>query len=566
LMQDVLFPALARHFGKATESPGEFDRLLGADWLGDAVFVDQSPIGKTARSNPASYVGAFDEIRKLFAQSTLARQRGYSASMFSFNAGDGRCPTCGGSGFEHVEMQFLSDVYLRCPDCDGRRYRAELLEVKIDRRLPGDMTRELSVADVLELTVSEAVQLFRDDREVLRVLQPIVDVGLEYVKLGQPVPTLSGGEAQRLKLAGFLAETAQSATASRQPVARRGTLYMFDEPTTGLHFDDIAKLMRSFRKLLDAGHSLIVIEHNLDVIRAADWLIDLGPEGGEAGGAVVATGTPEDVRRHATSHTGRALAAYDTALGRDGHAVAERAPLPYAVKALPAPRARGEEVIRIVNARENNLKGPERGPHAATDGPHGVGRAGSDGGRSGLSVSIPRGKFSVITGVSGSGKSTLAFDILFNEGQRRYLESLNAYARSIVQPAGRPEVDAVYGIPPTVAIEQRLSRGGRKSTVATTTEVWHFLRLLYVKLGLQHCTKDGTPVKPQSAESIAAQILRDHKGEHVGLLAPLVVARKGVYTDLAKWAKARGHTHLRVDGDFIKVDPWPRLDRFREHT
>ncbi len=155
---------------------------------------------------------------------------------------------------------------------------------------------------------------------------------------------------------------------------------------------------------------------------------------------------------------------------------------------------------------------------------------------------------------------------MFNEGQRRYLESLNAYARSIVQPAGRPEVDAVYGIPPTVAIEQRLSRGGRKSTVATTTEVWHFLRLLYVKLGLQHCTKDGSPVKPQSAESIAAQLLRDHKGQHVGLLAPLVVNRKGLYTDLARWAKLRGHTHLRVDGEFVSVNPWPRLDRFKEHT
>ena len=168
--------------------------------------------------------------------------------------------------------------------------------------------------------------------------------------------------------------------------------------------------------------------------------------------------------------------------------------------------------------------------------------------------------------MSGSGKSTLAFDILFNEGQRRYLESLNAYARSIVQPAGRPEVDAVYGIPPTVAIEQRLSRGGRKSTVATTTEVWHFLRLLWVKLGLQHCVHDGAPVKAQSVESIAAQLLRDHRGQHVGLLAPLVVDRKGVYTDLAKWAKARGHTHLRVDGEFLRLSPFPRIDRFKEHT
>ncbi|MEN9781679.1 MAG: putative excinuclease subunit, partial [Pseudomonadota bacterium] len=183
-----------------------------------------------------------------------------------------------------------------------------------------------------------------------------------------------------------------------------------------------------------------------------------------------------------------------------------------------------------------------------------------------LSVDIPHNRFSVITGVSGSGKSTLAFDILFNEGQRRYLESLNAYARSIVQPAGRPEVDAVYGIPPTVAIEQRLSRGGRKSTVGTTTEVWHFLRLLYVKLGTQHCVKDGAEVKPQTPDSIVAQLMKRYRGQHIGLLAPLVVARKGVYTELADWARPRGYTHLRVDGEFLPTTGFPRIDRFKEHT
>jgi excinuclease ABC subunit A len=553
LMQDVLYPALARHFGKPTETPGAHRALLGADWLSDAVFVDQSPIGKTARSNPASYVGAFDEIRKLFSGTPVAIERNYGAGMFSFNAGDGRCPTCGGSGFEHVEMQFLSDVYLRCPDCDGRRFRAEMLDAKLVRK-----DRQLSIADTLELTVSEAVRLFSEDREVIRRLQPIVDVGLDYVKLGQPVPTLSGGEAQRLKLAGFLAEAAQGPS---QPPAKKGTLFLFDEPTTGLHFDDIAKLMRSLRRLLEAGHSLVIIEHNLDVIRSADWLIDLGPEGGEAGGELVGTGTPEDLKHNARSHTGRALREYELAMGLGGVMPADEKTPPYVKpvreivrdaegvplqslmlrrRAARAARSGSDEQIRIVNAREHNLKS--------------------------LDVEIPRGKFTVVTGVSGSGKSTLAFDILFNEGQRRYLESLNAYARSIVQPAGRPEVDAVYGIPPTVAIEQRLSRGGRKSTVATTTEVWHFLRLLWVKLGIQHCIHDGTPVKPQSVESIAAQLLRDHRGQHVGLLAPLVVNRKGIYTDLAKWAKARGHSHLRVDGEFVKVDPWPRLDRFKEHT
>ncbi|GKT15679.1 excinuclease ABC subunit UvrA [Acidovorax sp. SUPP2522] len=537
LIQDVLAPALLRHFGKATETPGAHDRLLGADHLGEVVFVDQSPIGKTARSNPVSYVGAWDAIRELFAVAPLSRQRSYTAAKFSFNSGDGRCPTCGGSGFEHVEMQFLSDVYLRCPDCDGKRYRPEILEVTIERG-----GRSFSVADVLDLTVSEAAALFAADRDVIRALQPIVDVGLEYVKLGQPVPTLSGGEAQRLKLAGFLAEAARVESKSRQPLARKGTLFLFDEPTTGLHFDDIAKLMRALRKLLDAGHSLVVIEHNLDVIRASDWLIDLGPEGGDGGGLLVAEGTPEDVRQHPTSHTGAALREYEQALGAGGHSVHEKAAVLRKEKqrALAEHAPAAKNAIQIINAKEHNLKN--------------------------LSVDIPRGQFNVITGVSGSGKSTLAFDILFNEGQRRYLESLNAYARSIVQPAGRPEVDAVYGIPPTVAIEQRLSRGGRKSTVGTTTEVWHFLRLLYVKLGVQHCVHDGAAVQPQTPDSIAAQLLRHFKGQHIGLLAPLVMNRKGVYTELADWARPRGYTHLRVDGHFLPTTGFPRIDRFKEHT
>jgi excinuclease ABC subunit A len=560
LMQDILAPALLRHFGRATETPGLHDRVLGADHLSDVVFVDQSPIGKTARSNPVSYVGAWDSIREIFATSPLARQRGYTGSKFSFNSGDGRCPTCGGSGYEHVEMQFLSDVYLRCPDCDGKRYRPEILEVTIERQALGAVApRVLNVADVLDLTVSEAAALFAQDRDVLRALQPIVDVGLEYVKLGQPVPTLSGGESQRLKLAGFLAEAARSATHTRQGVAKKGTLFLFDEPTTGLHFDDIAKLMRALRKLLEAGNSLIIIEHNLDVIRAADWLLDLGPEGGDGGGLLVAEGPPEEVKLHATSHTAKALREYDGTLGIVSEALPSFS-LPSRGRAgegargarmdsgeRPHPHlppegegARRPNAIQIVNAKEHNLKS--------------------------LSVDIPHNKFSVITGVSGSGKSTLAFDILFNEGQRRYLESLNAYARSIVQPAGRPEVDAVYGIPPTVAIEQRLSRGGRKSTVGTTTEVWHFLRLLYVKLGVQHCVNEGAEVRPQTPDSIVAQIMKRYRGQHVGLLAPLVVNRKGVYTELADWARPRGYTHLRVDGNFLPTTGFPRIDRFKEHT
>jgi len=312
----------------------------------------------------------------------------------------------------------------------------------------------------------------------------------------------------------------------------KGKLFLFDEPTTGLHFDDVAKLLSAFRRLIAAGHSLVVIEHNLDVIRASDWLIDLGPEGGDAGGAIVCTGPPAEVARHAGSHTGKALRDYEAALSRP-------AVLRAAEPGVPL-QARVHESIRIHNAREHNLKS--------------------------IDVEIPRNTFTVVTGVSGSGKSTLAFDILFAEGQRRYLESLNAYARQFVQGAARPDVDAIFGIPPTVAIEQRTSRGGSKSTVATLTEIYHFLRLLYVKLGLQHCPDCKVPIEPQSESAIAARLLRDYRGQRIGLLAPLVVNRKGYYTDLAKWAAGRGYAFLRVDGEFLPTGKWPRLSRFQEHT
>jgi excinuclease ABC subunit A len=554
LVQDVLYAALLKAKGKPTENPGRHRALKGHEHISDMVLVDQSPIGRTARSNPASYVGAFDAIRSLFAKLPLAKQRGYTAGTFSFNAGNGRCPACSGSGFEHVEMQFLSDVYLRCPDCDGRRFRGEVLELVLRGR---------SIADVLELTVSEALAFFSGEPDIRRTLQPLADVGLEYLKLGQPVPTLSGGEAQRLKLAGHLAKATTPALRATPPseggdrgaadilpslsrrgargnaeggVVDQGKLFLFDEPTTGLHFDDVTKLLRALRQLIAAGHSLVVIEHNLDLIRSADWIIDLGPEGGEAGGEIVCTGMPAEVMAHPRSHTGKALREYEQSIGIASPLKEEKnggGPLPAAL------HLRGNSIC-IHNAREHNLKN--------------------------IDVELPRGTFTVVTGVSGSGKSTLAFDILFAEGQRRYLESLNAYARQFVQSAARPDVDAIFGIPPTVAIEQRVSRGGRKSTVATLTEIYHFLRLLYVKLGRQYCPDCNVVIEPQSVEAIAARIVRDYRGSRIGLLAPLVVSRKGYYTDLAQWAAGRGYTHLRVDREFLPTAKWPRLSRFKEHS
>lgn len=268
LIQDILVPALLKEKGKPTEAPGKFEQVLGADLIDDVVFVDQSAIGKTTRSNPAVFLGAFDAIRQQFANTVLAKQRNYKPGTFSFNSGTGRCPACEGSGYEHIEMQFLSDVYLSCPECKGTRYRQETLEVKVTRK-----GRSVNIAEVLDMTITEALDFFSDNKDVVASLTPLVKVGLGYLRLGQSVPTLSGGEAQRLKLARHLADALKGNSTK--------TLFVFDEPTTGLHFEDVSKLMDSFYELVKAGHSVLIIEHNLDVINASDWVIELGPYGGE---------------------------------------------------------------------------------------------------------------------------------------------------------------------------------------------------------------------------------------------------------------------------------------------
>ncbi|MBV1920403.1 MAG: excinuclease ABC subunit UvrA, partial [Pseudomonadales bacterium] len=556
LMRDVLYAGLCRHKGKGGQTAGAHEALIGHELIDDVVLVDQSPIGKTTRSIPATYVGAFDAIRKLFVAHPEAISRGYTVGTFSFNSGKGRCPTCSGNGFEHVEMQFLSDVYLRCSDCNGTRYREEILQIKVlggvsNLQLDNEVQAK-SIAEILLLTVDEALAFFAASADVLRCLQPLVDVGLGYVQLGQAVPTLSGGEAQRLKLAGHLVET--SGRRSKKSSAKKGSeklsnkvsgkqseqeqeqgiLFLFDEPTTGLHFDDIATLMLAFQQLIAAGHSLLVIEHNVDVMQAADWLIDIGPEGGNAGGELVVEGKPLDVASNKKSHTAKALR--DCLIKDQAKALASKS------RVNPSKKSKqkaSDRVIQVHHAREHNLKN--------------------------IDITIPRDKFTVISGVSGSGKSTVAFDIIFGEGQRRYLESLNAYARQFVQPASRPDVDAIHGIPPTVAIEQRTSRGGRKSTVATMTEIYHYLRLLYVKLGTQYCPACDVAIEPQSVESILSRILTDYQGKAVTLLAPMVVARKGIYKELAKWASDRNCSTLRVDGKYLPTAEWPVLDRYKEH-
>ena len=552
LIHDVLYRNLLAAKGQSTaQEVGACKSISGAHRIDEVVMVDQSPLARTPRSTPILYLGLYDRVRELFAAQPEAMSQGLTASAFSFNSGSGRCERCSGTGYEKIEMQFLSDLYVRCAECEGKRFQPHVLKIKL---------HDKSIHDVLELTVHEAIQFFAQVGEIKTLSEPlgVLDgVGLGYLRLGQPLNTLSGGESQRLKLVRHLAEKTVAAGVSpaknngaagtAASTEKRGNLFIFDEPTTGLHFDDVAMLLQVFQRLVDAGHSLIVIEHNLEVIKSADWVIDLGPEAGDEGGAIVGVGTPEQIAKVANSHTGRFLRA---TVGEIRSKPARRFDLLYsddevelARAAETAPRFRisgSNGTIGIHGAREHNLKN--------------------------IDVKIPRDRLVVITGLSGSGKSTLAFDILFAEGQRRFLDSMSPYARQFVEQLEKPDVDLVTGLPPSVAIEQRVTRGGGKSTVATVTEVYHFLRLLFAKTGTQFCPECDLPVEKQSLAAIVKQIEAAAKRGQLKVLAPLVKARKGFHTDVARWAERQGFDMLFVDGLLIPISQFRRLERFKEHT
>jgi excinuclease ABC subunit A len=506
LVHEVLYRAVARALGDmSVDRPGAHDAVEGVRQLARAVLVDQSPLGRTARGNAATYVKAWDRVRARFAGEAEALRRGLTPAHFSFNVAAGRCEECAGEGYETVEMQFLADVQILCAVCQGKRFKPEVLAVS---------HRGRSIADVLAMTVEEALQVFDapDDRDYVlrRALEPIERVGLGYLTLGQPLSTLSGGEAQRLKLARALSEEA------------KGTLFVVDEPSAGLHARDTAHVLAALDALVEEGASVVVVEHDLDVIRAADWVVDLGPGGGPHGGHVVAIGRPADVAE-ADTRTGAAL--------RGEHEVDFAAP-----KAPAA--APGPDAIVVSHAREHNLRD--------------------------VSCAIPHGKVCVVTGPSGSGKSSLAFDVIFAEGQRRFMETLTPYARQFLPTLPRPDVDAVWGVPPSIALEQRTTRGGANSTVATVTEVAHYLRLLYAKVGELHCPECDTIVEAVRPDAIFEGIKRS--GGPITLYAPAVRARKGTYLDLFTAASRAGIRAARVDGAIVAVDPPPKLAKTKEHT
>ena len=397
LVDEVITRNIRRLKASPLATLTDCDEIQGIDRVPEVILVDQSPLGTTPRSNPVTYMKAFDPIRRLFAGVDLARFRGYTASTFSFNVEGGRCESCRGEGFEKIEMQFLSDVYATCSECGGARYRQEVLEVTY---------RNKNIHDVLGLTIAEAMKFFGDQPEIVRGLRPLARVGLNYLRLGQPVTTLSGGESQRLKLASHIVRATKT-----------GTLFIFDEPTTGLHFHDIRRLLSALQELIDQGHSVVVIEHNPEVVKCADHIIDLGPEGGDGGGEVVATGTPDAVAAVERSHTGRYLKDHlRPSSSRFTPTLAKTRP-----RRTPAARSNGNGAIRIVGAREHNLKD--------------------------IDVDIPRDRLVVVTGLSGSGKSSLAFDIIYADGQRRYIDSLSAYGAPVHEDHGAAQRGRAGGHP-----------------------------------------------------------------------------------------------------------------------
>ena len=665
LVHSVLYENLLRAKSLASENPaGALKKLTGHEQISSVVLVDQSPLSRTPKSTPAVYLGVFEHIRERFACTEQALSEGLNASAFSFNGGPGRCERCNGSGFEKIEMQFLSDVFVRCPECEGRRYQPHILRVKLAGK---------NITEVLDLTVSESIIFFQKlgGEKITRPLRILEEVGLGYLTLGQPLNILSGGESQRLKLVERLvAATSSSQKGARDASSResrklrRGaadtscdegvaatTLLILDEPTTGLHFDDIALLLRVFERLVQNGYSLIVIEHNVEVIKCADYVIDLGPEAGAGGGIVIATGTPEKVALNEASHTGRFLrdvlarsndlsGAKSRLIPTSDHLTSAPGDLgtppshlypsadgwtkpasdlyPSPSHLIPSPDGLTNPPSHLIPPSDDLIdatthliggkshltfrrKHDGRSTYDATtlnpDLPY------SDSGESSarvaeepssygaatlnsqlstlnsiaiygarehnlknISLTIPRGELVVITGLSGSGKSTLAFDILFAEGQRRFLDVMSPYARQFVEQLEKPDVDLITGLPPSVAIEQRITRGGGKSTVATVTEVYHFLRLLFSKLGTQHCPDCHCAVEKQTANAVARKVETLGKRGKLRLFATLVKARKGFHTDVAKWAKAHGYTTLLVDGALRKVDTKMKLERFVEHT
>lgn len=486
LITDILYPALSNHFHGAMLDVGKHKKIEGFEHLDKVICVDQSPIGRTPRSNAATYIKLFDEIRDLFAELPESKMRGFHAGHFSFNVKEGSCSYCGGLGETKIDMDFMEDVWIPCPQCKGNRFDPEILSIRFKGK---------NINEILNTDVENALLLFADLPSIRKKLELLSKVGLDYLRIGQPSTTLSGGEAQRIKLAKELVRPGTGKT-----------LYILDEPTTGLHFHDVNRLINVLQHLADKGNTLLVIEHNLDLIRCADWILDMGPGAGIYGGTLVGAGTPEQITKLKTP-TGSALkGSFHT------HPPAGKQVSP-------------TSTIQVTNCTQNNLKS--------------------------VSIALPRHAITVFTGPSGSGKSSLAFETLYAEGQRRYTETLSAYARTLVQQLPKPKVDAIDGLAPSIALEQKTGGLNPRSTIGTVTEVYDLLRILYAHLGTAYDPETGEEIQQISKEYVVKKALT-LPGEKIQILAPITLGKS--FEELVeKWAR-EGFLRIRLNGTYYELD------------
>ena len=559
LIHDILYSALARDLMKAKTVPGDYDRIQGIiedetvpvpDVIDKIININMAPIGRTPRSNPATYTKVFDAIRAFYTNLPDAKLRGYKPGRFSFNVPGGRCEACTGNGAKKVDMGLLADVWVECDVCNGKRYNNETLTIKY---------KEKSISDVLEMDIETALAHFADLPRIARGLQLLHDVGLEYIKLGQPAPTLSGGEAQRIKLSKELSKRSTGKT-----------LYILDEPTTGLHFEDVNKLLTILHRLVDDGNTVVVVEHNLEVVNSADYLIDLGPEGGIGGGEIVAIGTPEEVKDIPESYTGQALCGeFDLWKSLDTKQnIAENGLVPQPV--LEETDTETSKSILVRGAEENNLKK--------------------------IDIEIPHQRLTAFTGVSGSGKTSLALDTIYAEGQRRYIETLSTYARQFIGTMEKPKVSKIEGLSPAIAISHSSPSQNPRSTVATITEIHDGLRTLYARWGQPHCPDCQIEVRPQTAQEIVEHVFQLVREKRVDILSPLTNFRiqniqkiadnlsrmtdfeviidadrtpglKGNedYADAFRRLQRRGFARVQIDGEIYRLDETPEIHKRRRH-
>lgn len=506
LITEILYPALSNHLHESDHPVGAHQEILGIDKLDKVIAIDQAPIGRNPRSNPATYIKLFDEIRDLFTLLPESKARGYKPGRFSFNVKEGSCPQCDGMGMVKIDMDFMDDAWVECSLCKGKRFDNETLSV---------LYKGKNIYDILEMEVSQALEFFINIPAIRHKLETLQKVGMEYIKLGQSSTTLSGGEAQRIKLAKELV----------RPATGR-TLYIFDEPTTGLHFHDIRHLLEVLHELVDRGNTVVVIEHNMDIVKTADWIVDMGPEGGYGGGEVVAAGKPEQIAK------------LDTPTGEAVHAALDHnipAKMALAMETHASNRKQKKEraahvvkEITVINAEQNNLKN--------------------------IDATIPREKITICTGPSGSGKTSLAFDTIYAEGQRRYIESLSPYARQFVKQMPKPKVGNVEGLSPAIAIEQKAHAGNPRSTVGTMTEIYDYLRVLFARVGIPHCPETGEEIKAISKDHVVDRVLSYPESERIQVLAPIEIKKNDRFEELVVRFQRQGYLRIRLNGTYYDID------------